>query len=75
VAADVLMVAVGVAVIVWSRWLLPRQLWRIHERTHGHVIKYDDAMVGRIASSWLVRATVAMGCVLVTVGVALAATG
>jgi hypothetical protein len=63
-----MMIAVGAAIFLWSRWLLPRQLRRVSARAQGRAKeRYDELMRSSIITQMAVAPTI-MGGILILVG-------
>jgi hypothetical protein len=67
-SADLLMIAVGLMVILWGAWWLPRQLMQIEERvTRQSRDRYDKLMMP-VVRSRMRRISIIVGGVTVVIG-------
>lgn len=65
---NLLMIAMGAAIFLWSRWLLPRQLRRVSASAQGRAKeRYDELMRPSIITRMAVAPTI-MGGTLILVG-------
>lgn len=73
--ANPLLIAVGIATILWSRWLLPRQMRAVSKKAPGGRQALYEGIVRLPGARMILVITSILGGLLIIIGIVFWATG